>query len=94
MSTTNDGGPAFPIVAMDAATGQPINGCFYMGMSLRDYFAAQAISGVFACIVSTDARTALLKASASAGKSIEDLVAKSAYQLADAMLAAREGGSK
>ena len=90
--SVNDGGSAFPVVA---STGDPRDGVYCRdGMSLRDYFAGQAIAGVFACIVSTDACTALLKASASAGKSIEDLVAKSAYQFADAMLAAREGGSK
>ena len=35
MSTKNDGGPAFP-------AGESIHS--YSGMSLRDYFAAQALS--------------------------------------------------
>jgi hypothetical protein len=35
----DDGGPAFPFGQISEATGQPINGCFSEGMSLRDWFA-------------------------------------------------------
>ena len=63
-------------------------------MTLRDYFAGQAIAGVFRCIVSEEESATLREASQVTGTSIEEIVAKSAYQFADAMLAAREGGSK
>ena len=41
MSTINDGGPAFPHV------GNPQSGFDYiaMGMTLRDWFAGQALAG-------------------------------------------------
>lgn len=78
MTNTNDGGPAFPIVAMDAATGQPINGCFYPGMSLRDWFAGQALAGLL-----SHGQWATTEA---------DMFARDAYALADAMLRAREAG--
>ena len=42
MSTpTNDGGPAFPFGQVSELTGQPINGFFSPGMTLRDWFAGQ-----------------------------------------------------
>lgn len=37
-----DGGSAFPFGQISESTGQPINGCFDPGMTLRDYFAAHA----------------------------------------------------
>lgn len=43
MSTTNDGGPAFP---QNDATVNRINNLD--GMSLRDYFAARALVGMLA----------------------------------------------
>lgn len=59
----SDGGPAFP--ALDART-------MLSGMSLRDYFAAQALQGVLAAdteeLLSVDA------------------IASVAYRIADAML--------
>jgi hypothetical protein len=49
MSTTpNDGGPAFPFGQMSETTGQPINGYYNPGLSLRDYFAAVALQGLLA----------------------------------------------
>lgn len=42
----NDGGFAFPFGQISEHTGQPINGCFNPGMSLRAYFAGQALSGM------------------------------------------------
>jgi hypothetical protein len=44
MNGVNDGGPAYPYVQMSEATGQPINGCFSPGMTLRDWFAGQALA--------------------------------------------------
>jgi hypothetical protein len=84
--TTKDGGPAFPVVD---APGCPQD---YLGMSLRDYFAAHALQGLlaaeahpraggFPCVIagSTQAQAATL--------------ATNAYVLADAMLKARSDAS-
>jgi len=73
MSERNDGGPAYPVWELNGS-GQPEMTCF--GMSLRDYFAGQAVQGWSA--------NPLPNAS-----SIHDVAAR-AYRLADAMLAARE----
>lgn len=65
MSNTNTGGPAFP----------PSNPGYAHGMTLRDYFAAQALSG----LISTEANLSLKP----------NDWAKEAYMIADAMLKAR-----
>jgi len=72
MSKENDGGPAFP--RDHAHEG-------HNGMSLRDYFAAKALSGFLANPQQDYAPliTGKLK-----------MLAEEAYRLADAMLAARE----
>ena len=64
----NDGGPAFP--TMDATEHYRL-----MGMTLRDYFAAAALSsrGMYGANIR------------------ENAVAKECYIIADAMLKAREG---
>ena len=82
-----DGGPAFPqleavagerdghgdaIEAFTVATG---------GMSLRDYFAGQALAGYFACST-TPHQNAV-------GKEEAEYL----YRMADAMIAARKGGA-
>jgi hypothetical protein len=41
-----DGGAAFPVVGMDQRGGQSFIGVFQNGMSLRDWFAGMAISGL------------------------------------------------
>jgi hypothetical protein len=73
MSTQhNDGGPAFPTPTVVNANSEFQWGD--NGMSLRDYFAGQALAGN------------LIEPTAN-----NEQVAKWAYSLADAMLAAREG---
>jgi hypothetical protein len=67
MSEIKDGGAAFPLM-------RSINGSD--GMTLRDYFAAQALAGICA---NQDNRVY--------GNSME--FARAAYRLADAMLTAR-----
>lgn len=67
MSTTNNGGPAFPVASPDTGTNY--------GMSLRDYFAGQALAGIWANHETTGT---------------SDDLAALAYKSADAMLAARE----
>ena len=69
----NDGGPAFP---MNASTGDPRDGVYCQnGMSLRDWFAGQALVGY-------------LSGSTSIGGTKSD-AAKWAYEFADAMIEAR-----
>ena len=70
MSEIKDGGAAFPLM-------RSINGSD--GMTLRDYFAAQALAGICA---NQDNRVY--------GNSME--FARAAYRLADAMLTARGRG--
>jgi hypothetical protein len=71
-----NGGPAFP------RTGEGFGNPRYdaAGMSLRDYFAAKAVSALIGtaaapCMTGLDG--------------LEPLLAKTAYQMADAMLKAR-----
>ncbi len=75
MKTTNDGGPAFPTVARDG-NWQP----HHDGLSLRDYFAGQALAGAVGFSPSDPFRRY---------HQPED-VAAACYRFADAMLAARE----
>lgn len=70
----DDGGPAFPSPTSEFEDG-------WDGMSLRDWFAGQALAGMFnhaGWINTID------------NDQVE--AAKRAYLIADAMLAAREGG--
>lgn len=68
----NDGGPAFPFVKPENW-----NEVGY-GMSLRDYFAGQAIAGLMAAGEYNESREGYSRN------------AKDAYEIADAMLKARE----
>ena len=72
MSTINDGGPAFP----SDNFGQPSQ----IGMSLRAYFAGQALAGL--CVPGPD--------DGSITAWDFDLIAPVAWKAADAMLAAQE----
>jgi hypothetical protein len=78
MSEINDGGPAFPVeVGQDGGGVQ--TGCYSAwatGLSIRDYFAAQALVGMMQAMrpYSDDFERS----------------AKNAYLQADAMLKARE----
>ena len=76
METTNNGGPAFAAGAYEHNSG----GCLAWqdGMSLRDYFAAKAMQGLLAQSCGT----------AFGSDPIHG--AQYAYQMADAMLAARK----
>jgi len=79
------GGPAFPTgtqVEQNNATGETtIHQYLSDGMSLRDYFAAKAMNGMYA----SDTEDWCLTESYGV-----DLRAKDAYKMADAMLKARE----
>lgn len=65
MSTNKDGGSAFPVAGPNGSRG---------GMSLRDYFAAQALPAVMSAEPDSSYKT----------------YASLAYVMADAMIAARE----
>jgi hypothetical protein len=66
----NDGGPAFPVNA------EIYNGTGLCGMTLRDWFAGQALAGL---VFHNDY-----------GARSDDEIANGAYAYADAMIAARE----
>lgn len=76
-----DGGPAFPV------TGSQV---FDLGMTLRDYFAGQALAGI-AGPITTANPTSLESAAKLIGYSgpMEGFVAVEAYRMADAMIAER-----
>lgn len=75
MSTASDGGPAFPSPAInnDSRIDWAVE-YGYGGMTLRDWFAGQALSGVLAQPEQTG----------------NTATAKWCYTMADAMLEARE----
>ena len=73
--TTNNGGPAFPFECQGPTTAPET----YYGMTLRDYFAGQAISQIIA-VCANDTTHGMTEA---------DYFACRAYEIADAMLKAR-----
>jgi len=77
----DDGGPAFPTGQVQAAS---VNGVNQVGMSLRDWFAGMVVSGF--CYNADDLR----RASNASGKTIPEIIAWSAYDVADAMLERRK----
>ena len=77
------GGPAFP------AEGGSDSGLHAApGMTLRDYFAGQALSGLYAC---RELQQATIEDHRMPIESFEAVMAAQAYAQADAMLKAREG---
>lgn len=76
MNKQKTGGAAFPEVRIHAGDNyNPPKKIYHPGMTLRDYFAAAALQGMLA--------------NPSVGGGV-DAFAESAYEYADAMLAARE----
>ena len=74
-----DGGAAFPAGAYDS-TDQCM--AWQDGMTLRDYFAGQALAGLLASYANPGANCA----------PTSDVAANESYAYADAMLAERERG--
>jgi hypothetical protein len=68
--------PAFPMTGFETRNGQGIQSVHHTGMTLRDYFAAKAMQGMYA------------NGSFPTGIMLD--TAKEAYEMADAMLKARE----
>lgn len=79
MSEIKDGGEAFPRAGFASIDHQHIDQGA-TGMSLRDYFAGQALAGYLY--------------DHTHHKHSEDHIARCAYILADAMLKAREAGNE
>lgn len=83
----NDGGPAFPYTWV--RSDEPATPM--QGMTLRDYFAAKAMQ---ALLGSQDMAANTVRAAKDNGREDTELfMAEAAYEIADAMLKAREHGS-
>lgn len=80
-----DGGPAFPGIEIQYSKGHPVQTeqVYHTGCSLRDWFAGMALAGFCACASDPETNGIYLNSWAS-------MMAKFAYTMADAMLAARE----
>jgi hypothetical protein len=78
MATLETGGPAFPTTKPLEGWGDP-----NQGMTLRDYFAAQAMAGLLAGL-DRDARRFIQREAEPASA-----MAKACYTMSDAMLKAR-----
>lgn len=72
--SSKDGGAAFPI-------SRENEGWYESGMTLRDYFAGQALQAVIGACAVDDRH---------ANESFEEMFARKAYLVADAMLEARK----
>lgn len=85
MSNIDDGGPAFPFGQVSEITGQLINGYFAPGMTLRDYFAAKAMSAV----ITNRLEEARTSCNTYTNSTLSEIIAEDCYIVADAMLKAR-----
>ncbi len=86
MKATKDGGPAFPVPDKDHQDGQIEYGA--TGMSLRAWFAGQALAGMLAGVGQLKSDPRLSQ------DDLEKMVAESCVRIADAMLRALEGGQQ
>lgn len=86
-----DGGPAFPIAPVFHSPGLGLEvwttATAHPGMSLRDWFAGQALAGWIARGAITDIRAQLPTGTA---EEAIPILASGCYAVADAMLQARE----
>jgi hypothetical protein len=89
----DNGGPAFPNDGHDNGPGN-IRGRPAIGMSLRDYFAAKAMHAeLVTCGVPGKAVDSMISRAKALGVNPIRHIANNAYEMADAMLAAREAHS-
>ena len=86
MSKANDGGPAFPVdnAAMDGQGGVWKHAVGLTGMTLRDWFAGQALPEMMEVTKAEAAK------SAEKDETSSQWIARMAYVMADAMLAERD----
>lgn len=87
MSKVNNGGAAFPFQAL-RSDGLPAFE-FSVGMSLRDYFAAQALPAIISA-TSAGQHEPGKDMAESVGINVEAKIAFDTYRIADAMIAERE----
>ena len=73
MSTHNDGGPAFPV------SPEIYNGTGLCGMSLRDWFAGQSLSGIIS-------NQKILDFISSKDQPMDNAIAQLAVEMADSTL--------
>lgn len=89
----NDGGPAFPVAYQHRNPDGSESAQEWQGMALRDFFAAAALTGLFAARCEThDGETPILYAEAGINWNsprFPESLAKLAYGMADAMLRGR-----
>lgn len=94
MSKVNDGGAAFPETRWDDATRQEVQ---WTGMTLRDWFAGQALSGLAASGILRDLGACGYDGTIDTLEQATDKAIRQAamyaYKQADAMIAAREATS-
>lgn len=83
-----DGGPAFPVPHNIDGNWVPDPRPEYSGMSLRDYFAGEALKGI--AISDPEAVTGSSSRTTSDDALERESVAWSCYAMADAMLKARD----
>ena len=86
--------PAFPVeMTYGLEPGEPSqtgeHTAQFPGMSLRDYFAGQALAGQLAAFTNADAIEQWVEVSRETGETQHQTVAREAYRFADAMLAER-----
>jgi hypothetical protein len=87
--TVDDGGPAFPVITPDTEgyANVPISG----GMTLRDYFAGQALNSLTVTALANEkSDRGVWSPESMTLVSWEDRVAEVSYKLADAMLSRRQ----
>ena len=89
MSTIKDGGPAFPRSATKGTSGTIVREA-QDGMSLRDYFAGQALAALINQLANTSKADKVMKKLGMCEGQFDRLCAKCAYDYADAMIKARE----
>lgn len=83
----DNGGPAFPCTNEQFTLGNPQTGDAWAGLSLRDWFAGQAIGSI---ISAASAKQHHPGRGASDPRPLEQRIAGDAYEIADAMLAVRK----
>lgn len=88
--TIDNGGPAFS-VCFEGGQNNGDQPYFHEGMSLRDWFAGQALAGIFSSRWYSDHVKDLHKIMDVRDQYIG--ASKTAYAAADAMIAARKGGA-
>lgn len=94
MDKVEDGGPAFPVVA-EGGEGSGLHPDRWDGMTLRDYFAGQALAAVIS-VTSSGMHTprGLYSEPRNPSMDIREAMARDAYDIADAMLLARKAGDQ